>query len=79
MTTLFSSRGATGVRTRWLVLTQCEDAGPEADPSPPPPHRTAPHRPHALPTPAHAPRALPRPPPPRSHVLCPHLSPALAP
>jgi hypothetical protein len=37
MTTLFSSRGATGGRTRWLVLTRCEDAGPEADPSPPTP------------------------------------------
>jgi hypothetical protein len=22
---------------RWLVLTQCDDAGREADPSPPPP------------------------------------------
>jgi hypothetical protein len=40
---------------RWLVLTQREDMGPEADPSPLPPCRTAPHRPRAPPTPPRAP------------------------
>jgi hypothetical protein len=64
MTTLFSSRGATGGRTRWLVLTRREDAGPKADLSPPPPRRTAPHHPRAPPPPPH-----PHPPPPRSPVL----------
>jgi hypothetical protein len=42
---------------RWLLLSRCEDADPEADPSPPRPRRTTPH------PPPH------RPPPPRSPVL----------
>jgi hypothetical protein len=52
MTTLLSSRGATGGRTRWLVLTRHEDAGPEVDPSAPPPRRAPPPPPHAPPPPA---------------------------
>jgi hypothetical protein len=36
MTTLLSSRGTTGGRTRWLLISWCEDADPKADPSPPP-------------------------------------------
>jgi hypothetical protein len=81
-TTLLSSRGAIGGRMRWLLLNQCEDADPEADPSPPPPLRTAPHPPPPprVPPPPH-------PPPPWSPVLrcwrCPRapqcLSPPLAP
>jgi hypothetical protein len=42
---------------RWLVLYQCEDTDPEADPSPPPP------RPHSAPPPP------PAPPTPQSSVL----------
>jgi hypothetical protein len=75
MTTLFSSQGATGGQTRWLVLTWREDAGPEADPSPPPPRRIAPHRPRAPPAPPPPPRAPPPHPPPQSPILRSCLSP----
>jgi hypothetical protein len=63
MTTLLSSRGTIGGRTRWLLLNQCEGVDPEADCQPPPPPRPAPHHPPA-PPPLH--RA---PPPPQSPIL----------
>jgi hypothetical protein len=38
-----------------VLLSWCEDADPEADPSPPPPRRTTLHSPHAPPPPPRAP------------------------
>jgi hypothetical protein len=46
---------------RWLLLNLCVDADPEADPSPPPPHRPAPHPPRVPPPPRHAPAHAPPP------------------
>jgi hypothetical protein len=60
MTTMFPSWGATGGRTRWLVLNWCEDANLEANPSLPPPRHTILHRRRAPPPPP-PPHPLPNP------------------